>query len=396
MSEKIFALVDCDSFYVSCERIYQPSLINRPVIVASNNDGCAVSRSDEAKALGVKMGDPLHLLQDKIKNHGLVCFSSNYNLYGDISTRVMNTLARFTPDLEIYSIDEAFLRLDGCPSNDLLSYSQSIRSTVKKYTGIPVCIGLGPGKVLAKMANKLAKKTKKELKGGVFSLLDPIVREAVLTEYPVEDIWGIGKKSALKLRSHGIYTAKELRDTDPALVQKFLTIVGARIQTELKGESCLELTTQPSDRKQIASSKSFGRPVTSFEELTEALTVYVGMAASKLRMQKGVCSGVSVFIETNPFRETRQYQRSAYTDLIEPCADVRPLTTEALKLLKTIFKPGFEYKKVGITLSDICLESSKVMTMFEDKEASAKEASITTLMDKLNSKMGKGTISLGS
>lgn len=394
--DKVFALVDCDCFYVSCERVFQPSLDKAICLVLSNNDGCAIARSDEAKALGIKMGDPLHLIKDKIKEHKVVCFSSNYTLYGDMSSRVMNTLASFTPDLEVYSIDEAFLRLDGCPSSDLLKYSSHIRATVKKLTGIPTCVGLGPNKSLAKIANKLAKKTKKEKDGGVFSLCEATVREEVLAEFPVADVWGIGKQSALKLKSYGIYTAKELRDANPALVQKLLTIVGHRIQMELKGASCLPLSMIPADRKQIVCSKSFGKPVTSLEELSEALSVYVGTASSKLRMQKGNCASISVFLETNPFKNTSQYHKSGSVELERPSSDVRPLTAEALKILRAIFKEGYEYKKVGISLNDISLSSSRQLSLFEDKEATAKEFAITTLMDSLNKRMGKETLKLGS
>ncbi|RYZ92836.1 MAG: Y-family DNA polymerase, partial [Proteobacteria bacterium] len=348
-AQKIFCLIDCDAFYVSCERLCAPELRTRNTLVLSNNDGCVISRCDGVKAAQIKMGDPLHLIQDKIKKHNIKVFSSNYALYGLVSDRVMTLLGSFTPHIEVYSIDESFLSLEGSPTTDIIDYVQNIRQTVRQWIGIPVCGGIGPSKVLAKLANRLAKKTKHDLKnGGVVSLLDPIEREKVLAEFPVADVWGIGGKSAKKLHSYGIYTAKELRDADEALVQRLLTIVGRRIQLELRGESHLMLEEIPKDREQIICAKSFGKPLRELPDLEEALTHYVATASGKLRDQKSVSHAVSVFVETNRFNDSAQYFNSAYIEFPVPTSDIRTLTAGALRALESIYKKGFDYKKVGI------------------------------------------------
>ncbi len=390
----IFALVDCNSFYVSCERLFKPHLKNKPVIVLSNNDGCTVSRSDEAKAIGIKMGEPYHQIKFVIRKNKIGVFSSNYALYGDISSRVMRLLGEWSPDIEVYSIDEAFLRLENCPTNNVEEYAARIRQAVLREVGIPTCVGLGPTKVLAKVANKIAKKSRNE--SGVFSLCDPNIREEALSIFPVGDIWGIGSKSAEKLNSYGIYTASQFRDADPALVQRLLTIVGHRIQEEMKGYSCLPLE-EVAAKKQIISSRSFGRPVFKLEDLEEAISQYVTRAAEKLRQQNSVCQTITVIIHTNPYKQVRQYySRPATVKLLTATNSTITLAQAGLKALKAIFKKGIEYKKAIVMLSDISPMSRIQFGLFEDPERYDKERQIMTAIDKINRSYYRDMIRIGS
>ena len=330
----VFALVDGNSFYCSCERVFNPSLNNQPVVVLSNNDGCAVSRSDEAKALGIKMGDPLHLIKDIVKRNRVRVYSSNYALYGDLSARMMSTLAQFTPEMEVYSIDEAFLSLDGFGNRDLSEYAREIRKVVRRDTGIPTAIGIGPTKVLAKVANRLAKKNNRN--DGVLNLCDRATQEEVLHALPVEDVWGIGARSAVKLNHAGVRTAKQLRDANLDEMQKLLTIVGRRIVLELRGESCLALEMIQEDRKQIVCSKSFGRPVCTLAELQEAVANYVTRACEKLRRQDGICHTMSVFFQTNRFKDGPQYYNSGMIKMDAGTSSTVRLSAAANRVLEQI------------------------------------------------------------
>ncbi len=362
-SEKIIALVDCNSFYCSCERVFNPSLEGKPVIVLSNNDGCAIARTDEAKAIGIKMGAPFFKIKDVIKKHNIHVFSSNYTLYGDMSRRVMEILREYTPELEIYSIDEAFLDLTGFKKRDLIQYSQDIRQRVLKLTGIPVSIGLGPTKVLAKVANRLLKKDKIKNQG-VFSVLDPLVCEQALNTFPIEDIWGISRKSTQKLHDLRIYTARQLRDANETLIQKKLTVVGARIMQELKAVSCLDLEQVQQDKKNICSSRSFGRPVFAKEELQEAIANHVHTATEKLRRQKSIARSILIFIQTNPFKNIPQYYNSTTIELPSWTSVTTKLIHQAFYGLDSIYKSGFEYKKCGIILNDIIPKSESQLDFF--------------------------------
>lgn len=275
MAQQILALVDCNNFYASCERVFNPKLEHQPVVVLSNNDGCIIARSNEAKALGFKMGDPYHLNKDKIRQHNVQVFSSNYALYGDMSRRVMSTLANLALDVEIYSIDEAFLSLEGFEHRGLSNYAATIRTHVKRVTGIPVSIGIGPTKTLAKIANRLAKK----LLGtnGVFNLLDGDV-DTMLAQVEVGDVWGVGRRWAAWLNGQGIMTALDLKCADPKAIRARMTIVGERIVSELNGESCLDLELAPPPQKGITVSRSFGRQLTDREAIRQALLQFVGRA----------------------------------------------------------------------------------------------------------------------
>ena len=390
----VFALVDGNSFYCSCERVFNPSLNNQPVIVLSNNDGCAVSRSDEAKALGIKMGDPLHLIKDIVKRNRVRVYSSNYALYGDLSARMMSTLAQFTPEMEVYSIDEAFLSLDGFGNRDLSEYAREIRRVVRRDTGIPTAIGIGPTKVLAKVANRVAKKNNRN--DGVLNLCDRATQEEVLHALPVEDVWGIGARSAAKLNHAGVRTAKQLRDANLDEMQKLLTIVGRRIVLELRGESCLALEMIQEDRKQIVCSKSFGRPVYTLAELQEAVANYVTRACEKLRRQDGICHTMSVFVQTNRFKDGPQCYNSGMIKMDAGTSSTVRLSAAANRVLEQIFREGIEYKKAGVIFSDIRPSASVQFSLFDDQGQHSQDAKVMKVMDAINARMGRNTLKIGA
>lgn len=387
-----FALVDCNSFYASCERVFNPKLRGKPVIVLSNNDGVAVARSDEAKALGIKMGAPLHLIKDVVKKHRVHVYSSNYALYGDMSARVMNLLSQFAPEMEIYSIDEAFLDLSGVA--DQLQHAYKIHKTILKHTGIPTCVGIGPTKVLAKLANAYAKKHKHT--SPVCDLSDPAYRERILSQFPVEDIWGIGRKSTEKLKRLCILTAQDLRDSDPDLIQKVLTIVGRKILLELQGISCLPLEMIPDDKKQIICSRSFGKPVFTLEELKEAVSTYVERAAEKLRHQQSVCGHIQVFVHTNRFKAVMQYFQAASIKIPTPTSAANTLVKIAFHGLEQIYREGIEYKKAGVILTDIRTTERIQLGLFDDRALYERDTQVMKVMDQINQTLGLHTIRLGS
>lgn len=388
----MFALVDCNSFYCSCERVFNPKLKNKPVVVLSNNDGIIISRTDEAKALGIKMGDAFHLIKDIIRVHNVQVFSSNYTLYGDLSARIMNILSQLTPELEIYSIDEAFLNLEGI--KDLPSYGREIHSIIKQWTGIPTSIGIAPTKVLAKVANKIAKKQKNSFP--VFDLSEESIQDTMLAVFPIEDVWGIGRRSAVKLKSLGILTARDLRDADLDLVQKNLTIVGRKIALELRGISCLPLELIQEDKKQIISSRSFGRPVYKKEELAEALAHYVSRAAEKLRNQNGLCGHLRIFVHTNRFKNVEQYYNYASINFLTPSSSSSRLIKAAHMGLDKIFREGVEYKKAGVIISDIRKNDRIQFSLFDNKAAHFRDDKVMSTLDEINKIFGSGTIQIAS
>lgn len=387
----IFALVDCNSFYCSCERVFDPSLNNKPVIVLSNNDGCAVSRTDEAKALGVEMGAIYFQIKELIKKHDIKVFSSNYTLYGDMSSRVMQVLSTFAPQMEIYSIDEAFLSFNGMSSWDLTNYSREIRKTVYQYTGIPTCVGIGPTKVLAKAANHIAKKNKLRTQG-VFNLCDTSIKNDVFKQFPVKDIWGIGRQSAKKLNTHKIFTAYDLMHSDPEKIRKILTVVGARIVEELNGNSCIDLETEIQDRKQIVSSRSFGKSVTTVTEMRESIANHITNAAEKLRSQNLQCKHLTVFIQTNHFKpQSPQYFNSASMNLVSGTSVTPKLIRDAFRLLDSIYRDGFEYKKAGIVLNNLGTKEFIQTDLFGTHD-SIGEDHYMQLLDEINKHFGKNTV----
>lgn len=386
----MIALVDCNSFYCSCERVFNPNLEYKPVIVLSNNDGCAVARTEEAKALGIEMGVPFFKIKDLVNKEGVYVFSSNYTLYGDMSRRVMNLLKNYTPKMEVYSIDEAFLDFSGFKQKDLESYAKNIRHQVLQQTGVPVSIGIGSTKVLSKIANRIAKKNKIQNEG-VFSLLDERVKNKALEIFDVKDIWGVGERSAAKLYDLGIRTASQLRDADLALIQKKLTVAGVRLVQELRGISCFEIENTVKEKKSICSSRSFGRPVSSLDELKESVANHVHSAAEKMRRDNSVAGSVQVFIQTNPFNSSSQYYNSVTIDLLPVTSSTVKIIKQAFQGLESIFKSGYDYKKAGVLLSNLAPKKEIQMDLFGECDR-WRDYKLMEVMDALNRREGQGTL----
>jgi DNA polymerase V len=389
--QSLIALVDCNNFYVSCERVFRPDLIEKPVAVLSNNDGCIVARSQEVKDFGVKMGVPLFQIQQLVNQHQIQLFSSNYALYADMSARVMSTLEEFAPSLEVYSIDEAFLDLTGVCHRDPIAYAHRIRKAVFKSTGIPVCVGMGPTKTLAKLANFGAKKWK--MTGGVLDLSDPVRREKLMRIVPVGEVWGIGSRTNLKLNQVGINTAWDLAIQPSKRIQTQFNIVVARTVLELNGIPCMELEEIAPDKQQIVCSRSFGRRLTEFKELSAALAEYCSRAAEKLRRQRSVIGCITVFIRTNPFNpQEPQYQRSASIKLNAATQDTRVIIATANRLLTEIFKVGYGYQKCGVQLSDIKPETSpEQIELFDfvDNGLVTENRPLMKVVDRINGRFPK-------
>ena len=350
--QPLLALVDCNNFYVSCERVFRPDLVGKPVAVLSNNDGCIVARSKEVKDLGIKMGVPVFQVQQLINQHQIKLFSSNYTLYADMSSRVMSTLESFAPTMEVYSIDEAFLDLTGVCHRNPTAYGQHIRKAVVRATGIPVCVGMAPTKTLAKLANFAAKKwphTK-----GVLDLSDPVRRVKLMKLVPVGEVWGIGSKTSAKLNKLGIITVWDLACQSSQHIHQQFNVVVARTVMELNGTACMELEDITPNKQQIVCSRSFSRRLNTYSELSQALSEFCSRAAEKLRRQNSVTGCVSVFIRTSPFNpQEPHYERSATLKLTAATQDTRTLITAANRLLAEIFRKGYDYQKCGVQLSHI-------------------------------------------
>ncbi len=355
----MIALADCNNFYVSCERVFRPSLEGRPVIVLSNNDGCAVARSNEAKELGIPMGAPYHRVKTLCEWNGVTVLSSNYELYGDMSRRVVSVLAHFVPEMEVYSIDESFLNLDGI--DDPLALSRKIRETVGSWTGIPISIGLGPTKTLSKLANRLAKKGG----AGCFSI-GPKDRD-VLGKVEVEEIWGVGRRLGLRLRRVGVRNALDLATAPSASIRAVGGVTLERTHRELGGLRCLSMEEVPQSKKNTCSSRSFGKPVTELGDLEEAVANYAVKACVKVRKEGSLASGIEVFLTTNRFREDLpQYANSGTLAFDEPTDDPIRVVVNAKNLLRSIFREGFAYKKVGVLLLDLVPSERRQALLFEE------------------------------
>ena len=398
--QPLIALVDCNNFYVSCERVFRPDLIGKPVAVLSNNDGCIVARSAEVKALGgIKMGVPLFQVQHLVNQHNIQLFSSNYTLYADMSARVMSTLEEFAPSLELYSIDEAFLDLTGvypC-QKDPIAYGQRIRKAVFRVTGIPVCVGMGPTKTLAKLANFAAKKWKRT--GGVLDLSDTVRREKLMRIVPVGEVWGIGSRTTAKLNQIGINTVWDLAIQPSKRIQAQFNVVVARTVLELNGIPCLELEEIAPDKQQIVCSRSFSRRLTQYQELSAALAEFCSRAAEKLRRQHSVTGCITVFIRTNPFNpQEPQYQRTASIKLDAATQDTRAIIATANRMLKEIFKSGYGYQKCGVQLSHIQPESAPgqiELFDFADNGLPTENRQLMKVVDQINRRFPK-TISVAA
>lgn len=391
----LFALVDCNAFFVSCERVFQPRLEGKPVIVLSSNDGCAIARSNEAKALGIRMGDPLFKIKDIVTKHKVHVFSANFSLYGDMSSRVMETLKILSPNLEVYSIDEAFLDLRLLKHKDLFTYGCEIRQTVKQWTGIPVSVGMGPTKTLAKVANHLAKKDP----AGCRVLTDLAEVEAILKNFPLEDIWGVGRQWSKKLLHYNINTALDLANADHRGIRKVFNIVLARTALELRGTPCLSLEDISPPKKTMISSRSFGTPVTNPEHLREAVSMHTSLLAQKLRQQGSKTSLMSVYIRTNPFdRQGTYYSNSHLVSLITPSQDSAVLIKAGISALRKIYKPGLAYKKAGVSVLNLTPERQCTPSLFkewEEKDSSKRKILLKT-MDRLNAHYGRGSVLFAS
>lgn len=369
----VIALADCNNFYVSCERVFQPALENRPVIVLSNNDGCAVARSNEAKALGIAMGAPYFQIQRACEYHGVITLSSNYELYGDMSRRVTSVMRGFAPHLEVYSIDESFLDLRLLA--DPLALAHDLRKTVRLWTGIPICVGLGPTKTLAKLANRMAKK------GAGCLVLEPGQRD-VLSQIEVEGVWGVGCRLGRRLRRVGVKTALDLAEAPSPTIRSVGGVTLERTQRELAGWRCFGLEENPQPKKNVCSSRSFGRLVTKRRDLEEALANYVVTAVRRIRGEGSMAQGIQVFLTTNRFREDLpQYHNSRTFGFDQPTDDLIQLVTTAKRLLGMIYRDGFAYKKVGVLLLDLTSGKERQMTFFKDAEGTGKRKQLIKVME---------------
>ena len=390
----VFALVDCDNFYVSCERVFNAALRGRPVVVLSNNDGCVVSRSDEAKAAGITMGVPVFQAQSLIDRHRVRVFSSNYALYGDMSARVMSVLCDFTPEVEVYSIDEAFLSLDaaGARGPSPAEHAREIQRRVYKWTGLPVTVGLGPTKTLAKLASARARKVPSS--GGVLDLTPPDARDEALDATPVEDVWGVGRRYARLLRGRGVETARELCDADLAWVRRAMTVAGARVVEELRGRSCLPLEVCPTPRKSLTVSRSFGRGVETLEELREGVASFTTRAAEKLLKAGLVAGALTVFVSTNRFAPDECYADSATVELALPTDATPELLHYAHACCARLYRRGCKFKKAGVTLAALAPASPVTARLYGDRRWQKMRRAARAAAE-LNARYGPGTVRFG-
>lgn len=392
----MFGLIDCNNFFASCERVFNPSLRNVPIAVLSNNDGCVIARSDEVKALGIKMGAPFFEIEEIIKKGNVQVFSSNYRLYGDMSNRVMSMLGLYVPEVEIYSIDEAFLHLDGFdPYCSLEDFGHKIVKEVHRGTGIPVSLGIASTKTLAKIANRYAKKNK-TLTKGYFLLDSPEKIEEILRLTPIEDVWGVGRRYSKFLYSKNIKSAYEFTQTSPAWVRREMSVVGLRTWKELKGESCIDLEDMPMAKKSICTSRSFGQMLTNLVDIEQAVTYYASACARKLRDQKSCAATLQVFLQTNPFRnDLSQYSPSIAIQLPVASSDSMEITQYALMGLRQIFRPNYSYKKAGIIVTNIVPQSHVQGSLFDtvDRE---KRFRLMKVIDTINQINGSEKIRLAS
>ncbi len=384
----MYALVDGNNFYVSCERVFNPSLDGKPVVVLSNNDGCIISRSNEAKALGFKMAEPVHKRKDFIEKNKVVVFSSNYTLYGDMSNRMMKILNQFSPDIEVYSIDEAFVNLSGIQVN-LDDYGKQIRSTILKNIGIPVGVGIASTKTLAKVANKLSKKNK-----GVFVIDSEAKREWALKNTPIEDVWGIGRQYSKMLMKHGINSAYDFSQLDASWVRGKMSVTGERTRDELHGIPCIALDTIVKAKKNIATTRGFGKKLSDINIIAEALSTHAVRCAEKLRRQKSIASYVTIFIHTDPFSQSERYiYKSTTVTLSQACNTNHEIAKAALLGLKQIFQPNLLYKKTGVIVSGISSENYVQGNLFETGNSENYKA-ISKIADMLNNRYGKDKVKL--
>ena len=397
----MLALLDGNNFYVSCERAFRPSLQDRPVVVLSNNDGCAISRSNEAKALGIKMAQPHHEFRHLEDGAGLVSLSANFTLYGDMSDRMMSLAAGLGPGQEIYSIDECFIDLQGV--RDQAARAHAIRARIHRWIGIPTCIGIAPTKTLAKLANHVAKDA--ERKPGSYpaqhaqvchlGTLPPAEVDTLLAATAVGDVWGVGPRIGAQLRDVGVLTALDLARLDPASVRRRWSVVLERTVRELQGMPCIDLEDAPAPKREIAVTRSFGRPVRELQQLVQAISEYAARAAEKLRRQGSLAARVLVFAHTSPFRPGPRWAKSLVVPLRRPTADTARITEAAILGMRLIHEPGYDLAKAGVMLMDLCDAGTLQGELDLDDDAGRDRGPLMAVMDKLNGRWGKATIQPG-
>jgi len=391
------ALIDVNNFYVSCERAFNPKLVGKPVVVLSNNDGCAVARSNEVKALGVPMGTPWFKLKDLAKQHGIIGLSSNYPLYADMSNRVMSILREYSPDQEVYSIDESFLDLTSFQSRDLIRYAQHMRKRIMRWTGLPVCVGIGTTKTLAKLANHCAKKQAAFNSVCNFNTMSPTELDGLLGQLEVGEIWGVGRKLAPKLQALGFNTVLDLKRANPERLRQQFSVVMEKTIRELNGTVCIELEEISPAKQQIVRSRSFGYAVSDYNSLAESITLYMSSAAERLRRQQSFAGSVYVYIRTSPFKpDEPTYSNGLTIPLPNPSDDTRLLVNFALWGLKQIYKPNYNYAKAGVMLGEIVAIEGVQNDLFSPMQATPKSSALMSAMDSINRKMGKESIKLAS
>jgi len=391
----VFALVDCNNFYASCERLFKPELEGKPVVVLSNNDGCIIARSNEAKALGIPMGAPYFKNRALIEKHNVYVFSSNYALYGDLSHRVMSILQQMEPEVEVYSIDEAFIRLPEThiAGADLRSHALFLRKKIKQYVGIPVSIGIGPTKTLAKIANRIAKKDASCR--GVLDLTSCDDMDTLLAEIPVGDIWGIGRRNGEKLNRQKIFTALDLKNSDDEWIREHLTVVGLRTVMELRGTPCIPIDHEPVPRKSVVCSRSFRKPVFLVKDLGEAVSSYVSVAAEKIRNESLVAANLHVFLRTNRHRKNLpQHSDSLMVSLEPPTSSTPVLIRAALQGLKKIYKKNFSYQKAGVMLTELTSSTMRQQNLFQPLPKN--NGAVMEALDQINSRWGRNTVQYAS
>ena len=390
----MFALVDCNNFYASCERIFQPTLEGKPIAILSNNDGCVIARSNEAKALGLPMGAPAHKFSSFFKQHNVQVFSSNYPLYGDMSQRVMEVLRQFTPELEVYSIDEAFLHFEGFDQYDMNAYAQQMRKRVRKWTGMPVSIGLGPSKGLAKVANRVAKKFADKTKG-VYVIDSDEKRIKALKWLPIADVWGIGRQYARRLAFNDVKTAYDFTQLSDEWVRKNMSVVGLRLKKDLEGTASIPMELTTPAKKAIATTRSFETLIDSYEEMRERISTFATLCAEKLRAQGSSCHAVYVFVRSNPFMpDLPQYRNGTLLGMPFATQSSLSISKYALKGLEQIYKSGIQYKKAGVMVTGIVPKTALQLTLFDGEDT--RHDALMQQIDSLHRKFGPHKIKLAN
>ncbi|MFA9223699.1 Y-family DNA polymerase [Citrobacter freundii] len=389
----MFALVDVNSFYASCETAFRPDLKGRPVVVLSNNDGCVIARNAEAKTVGVKMGDPYFKQKDLFRRYGVVCFSSNYELYADMSSRVMFTLEALSPRCEIYSIDEAFCDLAGVRNCRVLAdFGRELKDAVYQNTGLAVGVGIAQTKTLAKLANHAAKKWQRQT-GGVVDLSNLDRQRKLMAALPVDEVWGVGRRISKKLEAMGIKTVLDLADTDIRFIRKHFNVVLERTVRELRGEPCLELEEYAAVKQEIVCSRSFGERISDYDAMRQAICSYASRAAEKLRGEHQYCRFISTFVKTSPFALNEPYYgNSASVKLITPTQDSRDIIAAATRSLDAIWKDGHRYQKAGVMLGDFFSQGIAQLNLFDDNAPRRGSEKLMEVLDHLNAKEGKGAL----